>query len=119
MLRHALFAFSLLVVTAVACGNSGNRSGSSGGPGTDGGAGDTGSLFGDDGSAAQGTLVISPLAPVLTAVTGKAPPTQQFKATLNGQPTNAAWSFDRGELGLVDASGLFTASGTYGGVGHI
>jgi hypothetical protein len=119
MLRHALFAFCLLVVTAVACGNSGNHAGSSGGPGADGGGGDSGSLFGDDGSAAQGTLAISPLAPVLTAITGKAPPTQQFKATVNGQPATVAWSFDRGELGLIDAAGLFTASGTYGGVGHV
>ncbi|MGH7298669.1 MAG: hypothetical protein ACRELB_27255, partial [Polyangiaceae bacterium] len=122
MLRHALLAISLAVSVAVACGSSGsgNHGGGSGDGGLGDAAGDTGSLFpGDDGSAPQGVLAIAPLAPVLTAVTGQAPPTQQFTATLNGQPTAAGWSFDRGELGVIDAKGLFTASGTYGGVGHV
>jgi hypothetical protein len=118
MLRHALLVLTLLVATAVACGSSGGGpTGSDASvPSDDGGP----SLInGDDGSPSQGVLAIAPLAPVLAAVTGQPPPTQKFTATVGGQPVSVAWAFDRGELGTIDATGLFTATGTVGGVGHV
>jgi hypothetical protein len=73
-----------------------------------------------DASVVQGVLAIAPLAPALTVVTGQPTPTQQFTATLGGEPTNGvAWSIDRGELGSIDTTGLFTPAGTLGGVGKI
>jgi hypothetical protein len=69
-----------------------------------------------DGPATAG-LAIAPLDAVVTAVAGQAPPTLQYTATLDGQPVAAAWSIDHAELGTMDAAtGLFTASGTQGGV---
>ena len=123
MMRHILLAVAIACGAIGACGGSGGNHG--GGGGNDASvpvdaSGDGPSLITTgDGSAPQGALAIAPLDPVLTAVTGQTPPTQQFTATVNGVATGAAWSFDRGELGTIDAKGLFTASGTYGGVGHV
>jgi hypothetical protein len=76
-------------------------------------------LFGDAAPPA-GTLSITPVAPVLTVVTGSPLPTQQFTAVVNGQPaTGASWSIDQGQLGTINATGVFTPSGTAGGVGNI
>ena len=76
-------------------------------------------LFGDA-APPVGTLTVAPVAPVLTVVTGSPLPTQQFTAIVNGQPaTGASWSIDQGQLGTINAAGLFTPSGTAGGVGHI
>ena len=87
---------------------------------TGGGDGSTVILGGGDGASQIGTLTIAPLAPVLTAVTGQPAPKQQFTASLGGQAaTGVAWSLDAGQLGTIDANGLFVATGTVGGVGHI
>ena len=133
MLRHAFLFFSLVLVTGLACGTS-PRSSVYGNPpsGNDASASSSGGMvfeagadgptlfMGDDGSPPPlGVLAIAPLAPVVTVVTGQALPTQQFTATINGVTTGAAWSIDRGELGTIDATGLFTAAGTQGGVGNI
>jgi hypothetical protein len=77
-------------------------------------------LGGPDGSSPQGAFAVAPKAAVLTVVAGMPIPTQQFTATLGGQPvTGVAWSIDRGELGKLDATGLFTPAGTIGGVANV
>ena len=122
MIRRALLSLSLVAVTAVACGGSGTSHAGAGGadasaPASDGGP----SLLnnGNDGGSMQGALAITPQAPVLVVTTGKAVPTQRFAATVGGAPATVAWAIDRGELGSIDATGLFTPAGTIGGVGHV
>jgi hypothetical protein len=68
-----------------------------------------------DGSAAL-VLDVKPKDPVLDYATVK---TQQFDATLQGTPTPATWSLDNGLIGTIDGAGLFTASGTVGGVATV
>jgi hypothetical protein len=84
-----------------------------------GGSAGTGGAGGSGASNNSGPLMIQPAAPSLTVVTGQAKPTVQFKALLEGKPTTAAWSLDRGDLGTVNASGLFTAAGTSAGTGNV
>jgi hypothetical protein len=67
----------------------------------------------------QGLFAIAPLMPTVTVVTGQPLPTVAFTATVAGTETGAAWSIDRGELGTISALGVFTPSGTIGGVGNI
>jgi hypothetical protein len=90
-------------------------------PSTTGDGGITPILTGQDGSVGQqGAIAVLPAAPVVTVVTGQPIPTQQFTATVNGQPTTqVVWSIDQGALGAIDATGLFTPSGTVGGVANI
>jgi hypothetical protein len=126
-LRVKLSNLSLLFIVATAgafaaCGSSGHPSGATTGDASvlpaDGGP----SLIftNPDGSPAQGALAIAPLAPVLSVVTGSPIPTQQFTATLNGQPASGvAWSIDQGQLGAIDATGKFTPAGNVGGVANI
>ena len=64
-------------------------------------------------------LTIAPLGPVVTVTTGQTPPTVQFTASVGGTPTGVAWGIDRGEIGTISASGLFTPTGTLGGTGNI
>jgi len=68
---------------------------------------------------AQGPFAIAPLTPTVTVVTGQPLPTVAFTATVAGTETGAAWSIDRGELGTISTSGVFTPSGTIGGIGKI
>jgi hypothetical protein len=119
-LRHLLLLVALVTVTAVACGTSHGSGGGAGGSDAGSSGYDSPSLINPgDGGSTQGALAIAPLTPTLTAVTGQPPPTQKFTATLDGQPVGVAWSIDRGELGAIDATGLFTASGTVGGTGNV
>ena len=67
----------------------------------------------------QGLFSIAPLMPTVTVVTGQPLPTVAFTATVAGTETGAVWSIDRGELGTISALGVFTPSGTIGGVGNI
>jgi hypothetical protein len=88
-------------------------------------AGETGS-FGGGGDAAT-TLAISPANPTATVtITDGIMSTmpvqlQAIASNSNGSvPVAAAWSFDRGELGSIDATqGTFTASGHLAGVGTV
>jgi hypothetical protein len=65
-------------------------------------------------------LTIKPSSPTLTVVTGQPVPTVRFTATdLKGNPENAVWSIDRGELGNISSGGLFTPTGTVAGTGTI
>ncbi len=52
----------------------------------------------------------------LDVTVGNALPTAQFTATVSGRPYTVGWSVDRGELGSIDKKGLFTPTGTVGGV---
>jgi len=63
----------------------------------------------------QQSLSITPVAPQITVETGKAVPTVQFKAQLGGTTVAATWGLDRGELGTLASTGLFTPSGDLGG----
>ncbi|HEY8074927.1 MAG TPA: hypothetical protein VIF62_12475, partial [Labilithrix sp.] len=119
---------------AAGCGNTGDDSGF-GQPGDDqeGGTGTPppGFVTGDGSSGgmdaidtdALGVLVVTPptatipITIVNGVVTVNAP--VQFTATYNGSKVAAQWLFDRGELGDVDTSGLFTASGTNVGKGTL
>jgi len=86
---------------------------------------DTGFVFGGSGSgggsgdASQGLLTLAPLMTTVTVVVGQPVPTVQFTAYVGGVQMGAAWGIDRGELGTINSSGLFTPSGTIGGVGNI
>ncbi len=124
-----------VAVAAVGCGSAdesqfggGGDDGSTGGDetgfnngfGTKDGAVDA-KAFNND---ASGALVVTPavanIAITVTngVITANLP--AQFKANYNGSVVNATWLFDRGELGVVNAtSGLFTASGTTVGDGTI
>jgi hypothetical protein len=122
---------TLVVSGALGCGGTGSSSSSEstfqvqGSP--EAGAADASLSFGHargDGGptvtgSATGTLAIAPLASILTVTAGQALPTQQFTATVGGEPTAVGWSFDRGEIGSIDGKGLFTPAGSLGGVGHV
>jgi hypothetical protein len=125
------FALALAVCGAfAACGPTAqpsfifvNSSGGSGAHAIDGGlAPITGGglapiILGEGGLAPAGPLAIAPLASVLTVVTGAAVPTRQFTTSLG--EIGVSWSIEQGYLGTIDASGLFTPSGTAGGVATI
>ena len=66
-----------------------------------------------------GALTIAPLMPVVTVVIGQPVPTEQFTAYVGGVQASVNWSIDRGELGTISSTGLFTPAGTLGGVGNI
>ena len=87
---------------------------------TDGGAlTDTTDPFAtQDGNPTQTVLDVKPKDPVLDYSVTK---TQLFEAYLSGvsTPTVANWILDNGQLGAIDANGLFTASGTVGGTATV
>ena len=82
--------------------------------GTDGGNPDPSDA---DPDATLGVLDVSPTNVTINVVIANgvmnAPP-QQFTATYNGAQVPATWLFDRGELGDIDANGVFKASGLVG-----
>ena len=71
-----------------------------------------------DGNPTQTALDVQPKDPVLDYSVTK---TQQFNAYVSGAttPTVANWIIDNGQLGAIDGSGLFTASGTVGGTATV
>jgi hypothetical protein len=114
---------------AVGCGGSGATGGSrdAGQPQPVPGPFDSGMLFGlggdaspgDGGAPLQGPLAISPQMPVVNVTTGQTPQPVQFTATVGGTTTGVAWGIDRGEIGTISPSGLFTPTGTIGGTATI
>lgn len=117
-----------------ACGTTGGESqfggfetdsGSSGTSGSSGFApGGDGATDGNMGDPdAVGTLVITPPNATINitiangVVTGNTPVT--FSASYNGAKVAATWLFDRGELGDVASSGVFTATGKNVGEGTV
>jgi hypothetical protein len=100
------------------CGSSANSTAATkdggGGAGQDGpGGGSDASLFGDV-SASQ--LVIDPASPTLTVT--QPGTTLQFSAHFAGSttPVTATWTIDAVSIGTIDQTGLFSASGTLGGL---
>jgi hypothetical protein len=134
MTRAALLCL-VGVASVLGCGASSSKFGSSGGSssganngsgifvgsGAQGGffIGGSGSGARADGGTVIGALTIMPIAPVLTIVAGQPVPTVQFSAYLQGTQTPAAWTLDRGELGTLSATGLFTPTGTVAGTGNV
>ena len=127
-IRIALGTALLVAWSTTGCGRNPEQF-SAAGPGADGGAGiPAGSDGGSpgpvlvpptDGSSPLGALTISPSAPVITLVGGKPPTTLQFTAKVGGNATTAVWILDRGELGSIDKTGLFTSAGTIAGTGNV
>lgn len=60
-------------------------------------------------------LAIEPVDQVLDVTVGGTIPTINYVAKASGTPVGVAWSIDRGEIGKIDAAGLFTPTGTLGG----
>lgn len=133
-LRRTFVAFlglGVIVASAqVGCGSDADPStfppntidndGDGGGTGVDPGPGnfDPDAQSSDDPDAdsdALGTLVVTPSTAtvdvsVVNGVINAAPVT--FTASYNGKAVTATWLLDHGELGMIDGSGVFTASGT-------
>ncbi len=96
---------------------------SSGDFGTSGTSGTSGASSGDANPDALGTLVVTPATATISVsivdgvVTANAP--VSFTASYSGSPVAATWLFDRGELGDVATTGVFTASGKNVGDGTL
>lgn len=60
-------------------------------------------------------LAIEPVDKVLDVDVGGAIPTISYVAKASGAPVAVAWGVDRGEIGKIDATGLFTPTGALGG----
>ncbi len=125
---HLVLATSLTTAYVAACGSD-DSSVFNGGP--DGG--DDSSLTGDDGgnpvivgdafatgdSQSGFVFTVDPQSSSVVVKTGTPTPTVQLTARANGNVVTPIWSIDRGELGSVDASGLFTPGGHFGGTAKI
>jgi hypothetical protein len=124
----AVLVLALFAGAAAGCGSSGS-SGEATFPRDGGGSSDldgtfntdTGLHLGDDGGTdgPQGALTITPIAPTVTITSAMPMPTLQFNAFVGGQPATVGWMIDRGELGSINAAGLFTPAGNVAGVGNI
>ena len=88
----------------------GTGGGSGAGTGTGGGTGQGGGTGGSTGG-----LTISPRDPVIDVLPGQPVPTVQF--TASGAPVTPSWSASA--LGSVNSTGLFTPTGSAGGVAII
>ncbi len=102
-----------------ASGGTGSTAGGSGG-GSSAGTGGSGAGTGGSGTGGgvASRVVISPRDVLVNLVTGQPPPTVQFSALADGNPVVPAWSVTPGQVGAIDATGLFTAS-PLGGVATI
>jgi hypothetical protein len=88
---------------------------------------DGGLRFGGDGShggdASQAFDVEPSTLQTITVTAGKTMPTVLYKATLDGNPINVAWTVDRGDLGSIgagpSAQGKFQPAGTTGGLVNV
>ena len=85
--------------------------------GSNGGGGFGDSSFGDGSGGSDGPFSITPINQTIDVAINNeavtANPTQlAFKGKISGQDVDAAWSLDRGELGAIAASGVFTPSNT-------
>jgi hypothetical protein len=109
---YALGVTSFVAALAGGCG-SGNQGYMS--TGDDAGGDDGGDAMGMGfGDATAGGLTITPQNPVLP-VTGPGT-TLQFTALVGGTPDpGALWTIDVADIGTIDPTGLFTASGMLGG----
>jgi hypothetical protein len=133
--QGSVVALGLVALGLAGCGSSSNAGFGDGG--VDGGGGNVDGSRKADGSKHDApptlmnmtpsytSLVILPTNPTITVVNGVVPPATAFKLfgkTAKGTMTplsGATWSFDRPDLGSVDASGGFTAIGAIGGTGTL
>jgi hypothetical protein len=105
-------------------GNGGFGTGDDAGGGDDSTTGDDRSL-GDDvghfgGDSPSGVAIdVQPHNPVLTQNVPGPSVTQQFQAIQSGMMISANWSIDAPDLGVIDATGLFKASGAAGGMANV
>ena len=105
-------------------GTAGTASTGSHGGGNAGGAGGESSFVtsstGAGGAAMQGFGVTPSALQTLSVTVGQAMPTVTYTATLDGQPANAGWGVDKGNIGTIPAgpssTAAFTPTGTTGGV---
>jgi len=119
--------------TLAACGGGDGSSGAgaqnAGGAGAGGagagGDGSGGGLFtSSTGTGSTQTFDVQPSdMQTLTVQIGQQTPTVTYTATLEGQPVNAGWNVDRGNIGTVEAgpssTTVFTPTGTTGGVVNV
>ena len=133
MLRRVGLALGIVTATAVlaSCGGCGDdaqittntTTATTSGAGA-GGSGQGGSIFGDAGPDEVVSVAIEPADPIVEVVDGVLPPPLQLKAigtTDKGTQVDLSgtWAFDRFDVGSVDGSGLFTATGLLGGTGTV
>jgi hypothetical protein len=77
------------------------------------------SLIGTGSDVGVRKLTIMPSMPVVTLTAGQPVPTVQFRAYVGMTAAAVNWSIDRGELGAIDKSGVFTPAGSVAGTGNI
>lgn len=110
----ALLVLCVAIAVAAGCGSNGsnNSTGTDAGMGDDAtGMMDSGHLGFGDGAASS--ITISPQNPVLDV---SAPGvTLKFQALENGVSVPATWTIDVADIGTIDNTGLFVASGVIGG----
>ena len=128
--RLSTTAFSAaLVVAMAACGTNPSVAGDQDGFEPGGGAGSSGTGGDDTGPDVNpdgdppgpdvAAYALAPQNPVITVTAGQPLPTVQFTVTRGTEEIAALWILDRGELGSVDAAGLFSASGVVAGVANV
>ncbi|MEZ4298537.1 MAG: hypothetical protein R3B70_26535 [Polyangiaceae bacterium] len=114
--------------SAGAGASGGATSGGTAGQGGTGNMGGTGGeLFGGGGTGTsttgQGFDVQPGATQTLTVGIGEQTPTLMYTATLNGNPANAGWGVDKGEIGTVNKGPgpetVFTPTGTTGGTVNV
>jgi hypothetical protein len=99
----------LAIASAVACGqNAGSNAGAE--------AGSDGPVFASLADAGTMAIVVTPSGSMVTVVSGQPAPTVSFHAQLNGAPVAVMWQVDHPEIGTIDAHGVFTPTGSVGGV---
>jgi len=127
--RAALLA-GVFALAAWGCGSGNSGFGSDGGAnGADGTLGldahshplrgaDAPITLGGESSTTHPSITIQPANPTLTVVSPGPPATEQFHAYITGSstPTPATWSVDLPQIGTINGQGLFTATGTQGGI---
>jgi hypothetical protein len=118
-----------MAASAAACGSDGSGSVFQIDGGGDGSLADAGDQdgtvgdevrFGDDSSSANDgnafALTVEPVDAIVDVTSGQPIPSKQYVAKANGAVVAAAFSIDRGEIGVMNvASGLLAPKGTLGG----
>ncbi len=116
----ALVLSMVLSISAASCSGSDTAgSSTSTGTGSGGAGGSAGTGFSTGSSSDTFDVEPAPLQTLDVAI-GANTPTVTYSATLGGNPTNATWKLDRGDVGTMptgpSATALFTPKGTAGGL---
>jgi hypothetical protein len=128
----AWFGLSFGIAAAAACGGngSGTTSSGTGGHGGSGGhtatgtAGDGGGFITSSGTGTMAGFDVQPSAmQTITVTAGQPVPAVTYTATLDGQPANAGWGVDKGNVGTIPAgpasTATFTPTGKAGGLVNV